>query len=460
MTIQTKTGLLFTCITATIILIVSAAVYYTAGRFTNTDFLKRLEIRAVITHKVLFEKSKTSADAYERLRHEYLELLPHEKEYVIKTDTLERAMGSLAKEGISPGFLQKIIEQKGNTAYYRHNFTHYAGQLYQDEAPANSYIVIKSAVNEYGIRTMKHLRNTLVITFILSILIVYTASIFFSRKTFKPVREIIQKARSISAFNLDLRIEEKEGSDEVTELAKTFNNMLDRIQTAFETQNNFISNASHELRTPLTTIIGEADWALKKDRQPDEYKQSFQVVMQHAEHLHNLTARLLKLAQSSYDGRKQEWELIPADELVSESISAVAGMSGSHNFALKMDNMPEEEADKIVYGNKTLLQLALVNIIANAGKYSSHRQVEVEMIFYDQNIRILVKDKGIGIPTDEIKHVFEPFFRASNVSHIEGYGVGLPLSMNILRLHNGSIEVLSAQNQGTTVIITLPVHRN
>jgi signal transduction histidine kinase len=315
-------------------------------------------------------------------------------------------------------------------------------------------------VNEYGIQTLNHLRNTLTITFILSIIIVYTTSIFFSRKTFKPVREIIQKARNISAFNLDLRIEEKESTDEVTELAKTFNNMLGRIQTAFETQNNFISNASHELRTPLTTIIGEADWALQKERAPQQYQQTLQTVLQHAEHLQNLTTRLLKLAQSSYDGRKQEWELIPADELVSESISTVVDMTQHHNFTLQMDNLPEEEADMMVYGNKTLLQLALVNIIANAGKYSDNRQVVVELICYDQNIKVLVKDSGIGIPTPEIKHVFEPFFRASNATHIEGYGVGLPLSMNIIRLHNGSIEVHSTQNQGTTVAVTLPVHRD
>src|SRR5262249_3086647 len=149
----------------------------------------------------------------------------------------------------------------------------------------------------------------------------------------------------ISAFNLDLRIEEKEGTDEVTELAKTFNNMLGRIQTAFETQNNFISNASHELRTPLTTIIGEADWALQRERSPQQYQQTLQIVLQHAGHLQNLTTRLLKLAQSSYDGRKQEWELIPADELVSESISTVVDMTRQHNFTLQMDNLPEEEAD-------------------------------------------------------------------------------------------------------------------
>jgi len=457
MKIQTKTGLLFTMITAGTILIVSWTVYYFAARFTNTDFLKRLEIRMAIAQKVLFEKSRTSVEAYQNLRQEYLELLPHEKEYVIKTDTLSKAMNVLEKQGISKQFLQQVIRQKGKTTYYRHDITDYAGLFYQGEE--GNYIILKSAVNEYGIETMGHLRNTLTITFVLSIVIVYTTGIFFSRKTFQPVREIISKARHIGAFNMGLRIEEKEGTDEIAELAKTFNNMLDRIQTAFETQNNFISNASHELRTPLTTIVGEADWALSKDRQITDYKQTLSTILSHAEHLQNLTSRLLKLSQSSFDGKKQEYELIPADELVNEAVSAVVTMSGCNNFDLVLSNFPEEEEDMIIYGNKTLLQLALVNIISNASKYSNQQQVAVEMIFYDQNIKIRVKDNGIGIPADEVKRVFEPFFRASNSVQFEGYGVGLPLSMNIIRLHHGSIEVHSVENKGTTVAITLPVHR-
>jgi signal transduction histidine kinase len=457
MKIQTKTGLIFTIITASTILIVSWAVYYFASSFTNRDFLKRLELRAVIAHKMLFEKSKTSVATYQKVRQEYLEFLPHEKEYVIRTDTLARAVAVLNPRIVPKSFLLNVIKQNGKTVYYRHGITDFAGQFYRESS--GDYIILKSAINDYGNETLRHLRNTLTIAFVLSVLIVYTSGIFFSRKTFEPVREIILKAKNISAFNMGLRIEEKEGTDEVAELAKTFNNMLDRIQTAFETQNNFISNASHELRTPLTTIIGEADWALAKDRPVQDYRQSMMAILKQAEHLQNLTTRLLKLAQTTFDGKKQEWELIHADELVNEAISTVVSMSRDNNFNLNMDTLPENESDTLIKGNKTLLQLALVNIISNASKYSNHAPVEVEMIFYDQVIKIIIKDRGIGIPADEVKRVFEPFFRASNVGAYEGYGVGLPLSMSIIRMHHGHIEVYSSENKGTTVICTLPVYR-
>lgn len=450
MKIQTKTGLLFTILTASTILIVSGVVYYFASRFTYGDFLKRLELRVVIAHRLEFEKSVA---AYQKLRDESLEFLPEEKEYIIKTDTLSR----IFRRATPQSFLQQVIAQDGNTVYHHYAGTDYAAQLYHEEN--GDYIVLVSAINKYGTETLMHLRTTLTITFILSVLVVYTTGIFFSRKTFKPVRELIRKSKDISAFNMGLRIEETGGSDEVSELAHTYNNMLDRIQTAFETQNNFISNASHELRTPLTTIIGEADWALQRERNPQQYQQSLTAILKQAEHLQNLTTRLLKLAQTTFDGKKQEWELIHADELVNEAISTVASMSRESNFHLNMDNLPENEDDTLINGNKTLLLLALVNIISNASKYSNHKPVEVEMIFYDQNIKIIIKDQGVGIPTDEVKRVFEPFFRASNAGGFEGYGIGLPLSMSILRQHHGHIEVYSAENKGTTVICTLPVHR-
>src|SRR5690349_14333229 len=98
MKIQTKTGLLFTLITATTLLVLSATVYYFASRFTYNDFLKRLELRTVVAIKVLFEQNKTSADTYKHLRQQYLEVLPHEKEYVIKTDTLPKAIAAFEKQ--------------------------------------------------------------------------------------------------------------------------------------------------------------------------------------------------------------------------------------------------------------------------------------------------------------------------------------------------------------------------
>src|SRR5690606_9054919 len=107
----------------------------------------------------------------------------------------------------------------------------------------------------------------------------------FSKYLFGPLRSITNQVKEISSENLHLRLDTAYKNDELNDLAKTFNDMLDRIETSFETQNNFISNASHELRTPLTAIIGEADVSLSKLRKPDAYIESIKIILDEAEKL-------------------------------------------------------------------------------------------------------------------------------------------------------------------------------
>lgn len=455
MRIQTKTGILFTVITATLLLIISTTSYFITSKFVSRDFHKRLELRVIVATKVLFDKEHTSAIAYEDLRKRYLESLPQEREYVFPADTLETLRLSKVKSEIPFSFLKSIQEKNGETVYYFNGNTDYAGILHKGNT--GEFLVIKSAVNEYGINTLLNLRNIKIATFILGVIIVYTTGIFFARKTFQPVREIINKSKNISAYNLGLRLEETQGGDEIGELAKTFNTMLDRLQTAFETQNNFISNASHELRTPLTNIIGEADWALSKNRTDSEYKQSILVIQQHADKLNKITSDLLTLAQSSFNGKQQDHEEMGVLELIEESAFSVRNLIKGTAISINISHQQLENSDLTLTGNKTLLKLALGNIIANGAKYSNQKNVAIGVEVLNDMVRILITDQGIGIPEREISKIFEPFFRASNTGAYEGYGVGLPLAMNIIRIHHGNIDVSSTEGMGTTVAVSLPI---
>ncbi|MBP1652745.1 MAG: histidine kinase, partial [Bacteroidetes bacterium] len=218
-------------------------------------------------------------------------------------------------------------------------------------------------------------------------------------------------------------------------------NMLDRLETAFETQNNFVSNASHELGTPLTAIIGEAELALNKQRSDAEYRQSIQVILGEAERLEHITKSLLRLAQTGFGGKGQQRERIRVDELI---------------FSVK-DTIDQINPDNKVLGDAQLLHLAFSNIVQNACKYSDNHPVSVALAATDTNIILLIQDQGIGIPASELPFIYDPFFRASNTSGYKGYGIGLPLSRNIIRLHGGNIIVNSQQGKGTEIRITLPV---
>ncbi len=453
MKIQTKTGILFTIITATIILIISWTSYFITRSFVSRDFFKRLEIRVIVATKVLFEQDHIATSTYEDLRKKYLETLTQEKEYVFRVDTLYKLKDG--KNFIPYSFLQNIIDHKGTPVYFNKGDIDFAGLFYPDES--GEYIVIKSAVNEYGNATLENLRNIKIATFILAVIIVYTSSIFFSRKTFEPVRDIIEKTKGISVYNLGLRLEDSGGGDEIAELSQTFNNMLDRLQTAFETQNNFISNASHELRTPLTNIVGEADWALSRPRTVEEYQQAISTIQQHADHLSKITSELLTMSQISFNAHQQEWEEIGVVELIEEAAFSVKNLIKGTQLNLEIEEELLSDEHYTINGIRTLLTLALGNIIANGAKYSNQKPVDILVRKNENALSIIITDRGIGIPENEISRIFEPFFRGSNTRPYEGYGVGLPLAKNIFRIHHGNIEVHSVQNAITSVTVTLPM---
>ena len=455
MKIQTQTAILFTTITATVILLLSIFIYFFTSRFTTFDYYKRLEIRAYIAARVRLEQDETSVDAYSEIRREHLEVLPGEREYFIRVDTLSANNFHQAELPLPESFFRNVISN--GESYFNRNNYYYTGIFYKDNE--GDFIVVLSAGNEALSNTMKNLRVLLLVGFLGGIIIVYTTSIFFSRYAFQPVRTIIKRVKSINAENLSLRLPAKAGKDEIEELSYTFNEMLDRLQTSFETQNNFVSNASHEFRTPITAILGEAELALSANRTKDELQQAMQVVLKEAEKLQHISNSLLSLAQTGFDGKRQEWKKIRIDELIWEVKRSVEEIVTANTIQLHLDEMPEKAEDLIVSGNEQLLKLALSNILLNGCKYSNNKPVAVTLKVVDEYVHIVTEDNGIGIPQNELEHVFEPFFRASNSQKFQGYGIGLPLSLNIIRLHHGMIKVESSEGSGTRVLVMLPVNK-
>lgn len=237
----------------------------------------------------------------------------------------------------------------------------------------------------------------------------------------------------------------------------TFNNMLDRIETSFETQNNFISNASHELRTPLTAIIGEADVTLSKLRRPEEYIETIKIILDEAEKLDKKTQALLFLAQTGFNGKSQKFEKVRMDQLIWDVKETIEKINPKGKIQYDLSLLPENPKKLKVFGSEQLLHLAFTNIIINACKYSNFEPVIVSIGASNEKVFIVIKDKGIGIPEKELKYIYDPFFRASNTNNFEGYGIGLPLTRNIIRMHKGELIVSSQKDMGTVVEVILPV---
>jgi signal transduction histidine kinase len=453
--IQTKTTILFTVITAIFFISLDIVVYYFINQAAQNDFNKRVELRAKISARFRFEKNKLSAEAFQEIQREYLEKLPQEKAFVLEADSITKRFNNPYPKEINNAFLDEIVQADGATVFRQTKFRHYAGLLHKSET--RNHIIIKSATNQYGLEVMGDLRKIMMITLLCSIGISYLAGHYFANRTFRPFRNIISKVKQINENNLHLRLEEMDGSDEIAELTSTFNKMIDRIEMAFETQNNFISNASHELRTPLTAIAGESEFALSKERDVAAYRQSIQHISEQSAKLQLLITGLLDLAQTGFDGKKILWEKIRLDQLIYDVKENLDAILPDNAISVSITQFPDDENRMNITGNYKLIKIAISNILLNACKYSHNQKVSLQLSFEENMGQITVTDKGIGIPAEELKYIYDPFFRASNVQRYEGYGIGMPLSKNIIRLHKGRINVSSIVNEGTNVQITLPL---
>lgn len=451
---QTKTSLLLLSAFLVIVMIFSGFVYFSVANYSYKDFYKLLEIRAFTTARVELHRGfDTEVTEINALHNEFFDKLPQEHDYFFPL-TPAKTFEEEAKKLKLPITFFETIQKEGKTEY-SDNGLFYVGIKYN--SPKGEYIVVASAENYFELHHFVYLRKTLFLAIVTAFLFSLFISVYFSKYVFNPLTKITERVKQISSENLHLRLDFANTHDELNDLAKTFNDMLNRIETSFETQNNFISNASHELRTPLTAIIGEADVALAKVRKPEEYIETIRIILVEAEKLEKKTQALLFLAQTGFDGKIQKFDKVRVDQLLWDVKETVEKINPKSSIRIDMSLLPENPSKLKVKGNEQLLHLALSNIISNACKYSDYQTVNVSIGSSDKKVFIVVKDAGIGIPENELKYIYVPFFRASNTKNYEGYGIGLPLTKNIIGMHEGEILVSSILNSGTTVQINLPI---
>ncbi|WP_144281331.1 HAMP domain-containing sensor histidine kinase [Chryseobacterium echinoideorum] len=449
---QTKTMILLMAVFTTVILIFGGSVYFSIVNFSHQRFYELLKIRT--TTIVQIEKNKELLDLPENyiLNSNNDEELPMERDYVFAVPS-DSNFTDISKEIHIPSSFFKNILRKGEDNYNDSEF-YYIGQSFKYRN--KDYIAIASAKNHYVVHYLGFLKRTLITCMILSIFFSMIFSFYLSKTLFKPILKITGKVKEISSENLHLRLEPQPGNKELNELVETFNTMLTRIETSFETQNHLIGNVSHELRTPLTSIMGEADVALSINRTAEEYKETLGIILDEAEKLDKKIKALLLIAQTGFDGKIQKIDRVRMDQLLWDVIETLRKIDSRNNIYLDISMLPDNPKKLKVQGNEQLLHLAVANIISNGCKYSDFQKVKVSLGATDTDLYIIVKDIGIGIPESEMNKIYDPFFRASNTRNYEGYGIGLPLARNIVRMHNGELLVSSQENEGTTVQMRFP----
>lgn len=455
MKIRSRLSLTFLLIVAANLILFSSVVYFTSEYFRQKDFYLRLSDKAKTTARLLIEEEKIDAQLLKLFERNNLTSLPEEQIIVYNSRNQIVYESDNRPDRLADKLhLLERVRQKGEV-FVRYGQREIVGLTYRYDS--KEFIIIASAYDEYGLTEMRHLRTILGFGLVFGLTLVGISGWFFAGRTLQPISEVVRQVEQITAFNLNQRLVAGKEQDEIAQLAQTFNSMLDRVQKAFEVQRDFVANASHELRTPLTIITGQIEVTLIKPRTPEEHEAKWKTVLESIRRLNNLANNLLELAQVNQDVSTITFQEVALDEVIYDAAKLLTTKQPSYQMIFSFEgDTAVSQPSLLVKGNKSLLTTAFLNLMENACKFSQNKQVEVTLGVNTEGATITFTDQGVGISEEDLKHIYEPFFRAENVKRIHGYGIGLPLTHRIMELHHGRILVTSELNRGTSVVLHLP----
>jgi signal transduction histidine kinase len=287
---------------------------------------------------------------------------------------------------------------------------------------------------------------------IVVVLFVLIVSFFLSGTIIKPVKEITNAAEEIALGRLDIRVP-KRYDDEVGKLAVTLNHMAKEISNHQKLKDDFIASISHELRTPLTSIKGWASTLNSSDfSNMDEFREGLEIIENETDRLALLVNELLDFSKLESKSTSLGIEALDVDEFLSEIRNQMNPRAQRQGIVLELeveDDLPLIKADR------NRLKQVMINILDNSLKYTQEGgRIKISAQSKKEEILISVEDTGIGIPEDDLHKVKEKFYKVS--TSYSGNGLGLAICDEIVRLHNGRMEISSIFGKGTRVDVFMP----
>jgi len=303
-------------------------------------------------------------------------------------------------------------------------------------------------------RIIEAFRKIFLITMTSLFLLAVVAGWFMARRVLAGVETVTQTARRISGGSLAERVPVKKQEDEIDQLAITFNQMLDRIETLVTGIKEMSDNIAHDLKSPITRIRGLSEITLTTGASVPDYENLAASTIEECDRLLDMINTMLLISK--------------ADAGVSQIEKKEVDLAGVARDACELFHQPAEDKGlnlvcdiknrHVVIGDIRLIQRMIANLLDNAIKYTpSPGTIELSVVSNaDQTVAVSVKDTGVGISENDLRHIFERFYRCDKSRSEAGTGLGLSFAQAVARAHGGDISVESTPNQGSIFKVTLP----
>lgn len=437
MRIRFKLTLQFTLLVSLIVLLSFLGIYYFTHTYIENRFYSRLRSKAITTAELLVKVDQIDSKLLKVIEKTNKDVLYKEKISIYNYKNEEiYTNNDTVKVVVTRKFLNDVrLEGTATTTYQDIQIL---GIPYYDKY--NRLLVLAGGVDQQGLETLRDLQRILISLYII---IVFTSAIFgwiFAGRALLPIAEVINEMNDIYPNNLKKRLKVRNVKDEIGQLTFTFNNLLTRVEEAFQHQQVFISNVSHELKNPLTKIISQLTVSLLNRRTEEEYQETMESVLQDVKDLNLLTNTLLELTKLSDDSLPNRFTSIRIDDIIWEARSSLLKVHKNYGISIEFSYNIDSDEQLSILGNSQLLKVAFMNLIENGCKFSTNQTINVN-IGFDKGLFLEFINKGAVIDTKDQKLIFLPFFRSKKTADTRGYGIGLPLAERIIKLHKGNLFI-------------------
>ncbi|GAB3513304.1 HAMP domain-containing sensor histidine kinase [Spirosoma knui] len=453
MTIRSRLTLRFTGLVSAILALTFASIYGFCWYYISSDFYHRLD-RKAHTYGELFLRQRMEPQLLRRMSRLRKDQLPDQK---ITVYNIRNTPIFTTNDAITLGMPARELDAVRRKELRDFRWQRYYVSGIRYKLPTGTYVVIASARNVYGDEFLRTLLVTFGLLFLAICAIVAFAGRLYAGDALQPMQQIEEQLSDIFPRTLHERLRVSEENDEISRLSATINRLLDRIEESFRLQRMFVANVSHELKNPLTQISSQLEVSLLNRREPESYQQTIRSVLEDVGNLSTLTRELLQLSQvNAADAAGLLTDLVRLDEIVWDVRDEINTINPRYTVKVDLGELPDDFDQLTVPGNGALLRTALKNLTENACKFSSDSQAFIDVTFEDKVACISVRNNGESIPAEDLPYIFEPFYRSRQTADVRGYGVGLSLVKQIIRLHQGRLTVSSSANEPTIFRIELP----
>jgi signal transduction histidine kinase len=453
MSLKLRFALLFSFFVTIILLISFATIYFLYFNYRESEFFERLEREGLAFHHFMKDEDglhQHSLQAFNNILH--YSTIYDERVILLDTDgkVLQR-IPDTAHIRVDQGQLANI-RQKQIFYWYGNGGYQYIGLV----LPNNTGILLAGGYDQVGMKKLVTLRTILLLVLVGALFFTAFMSFIFVREAFHPLKRLSEQMQQTTMQDLgNRRLAVGRAKDEINDIARNYNAMLERLSANFDFQKSFVFHASHEFRTPLATMLSETESALSKEMSPAEYKKVLLSLKEEQQDLIELTNSLLLISQSEDMGYTRNWPMLRIDEVLYDTISQARKMFRELKVDMEFLTLPESPDDFIVQGNEILLRSMFLNLIKNAYMYSIDKQVKILLESAGDTILVHFDNTGMQLPADEKENILLPFFRGGNALRTKGYGLGLAIVARFISIHKGTITYTPIANNSNRFTITL-----